>query len=156
MSSPPSTLLSAIAERHAPAELTARAFFPAFGAVLTLAYDGWPPSLADFKAELASSHAALPPERMGSKWPKTTLGALREGSGALSREEFATLTDVCRKASQELLGRVSWKCNAISVTVFTRSSHEALLSRQDMPLRGAGAAGGEATTTSQPLVSVLR
>ena len=57
--------------------LRPQTYFVAWNGVLTLVYDGFPPVLAGIKARL-NAEDALPPENFGSRWPKTTLAALRD------------------------------------------------------------------------------
>eukprot|EP00887_Chlorella_sp_A99_P004960 scaffold4.g4960.t1 len=79
------------------------AFFVSWHGVITLAYRGFPPALVDLKARLAVAHPGLPPERPGSLWPKTSLGALRDGA-ALSREQLAALLRICAEESAASFG----------------------------------------------------
>jgi hypothetical protein len=71
------------------------AFFISWQGVLTLAFDGFPPAILDMKQRIAAQHPALPPESSGSKWPKSSLGCLRDGV-TLTLEQFETLNELCK------------------------------------------------------------
>lgn len=49
----------------------------------------------DLKDALADTCKGLPPENPGSKWPKTTLGALRDGT-RLTPEQLQQLNAICK------------------------------------------------------------
>ena len=76
-------------------ELRPKAFFVAWSGVLTLAWEGFPPAIASLKRRIASAFPALPPEKPGSRWAKTTLGCLREGA-RLTPSELDALVELCR------------------------------------------------------------
>ncbi len=61
----------------------------------TSARSGFPKALIDLKGALVANCAALPPESPGSKWPKTTLGALRDGV-RLTPEQLQQLNAICK------------------------------------------------------------
>ena len=50
----------------------------AWNGVLVLMYQGFQPPFADLKARLNEPSVGLKKEAFGSKWPKTTLGAVQE------------------------------------------------------------------------------
>merc|ERR1711924_126372 len=52
---------------------------------------------------------ALRPEAAGSRWPKVTLGALREGRAPLSLEELTTLSKICLELSSHDLISDKWR-----------------------------------------------
>lgn len=56
---------------------------------------GFPRALLDLKDALAGTCKGLPPENPGSKWPKTTLGALRDGT-RLTPEQLQQLNAICK------------------------------------------------------------
>jgi len=73
--------------------LKPRQFFVAYHGVLTLAFSGFPPSLVLLKDQIAKvifihiaskikhfkqNYPSLRPEYFGSRWPKVTLGALKD------------------------------------------------------------------------------
>ncbi len=71
-----------------------REFFIAWSGVPTLAYRGFSPTLVSIKNELETAMPGLKPENPGSRWPKTTLGALRDGR-TLSLGELRALREIC-------------------------------------------------------------
>jgi hypothetical protein len=56
---------------------------------------GFPKALLDLKDALAATCKGLPSENPGSKWPKTTLGALRDGT-RLTPEQLQQLNAICK------------------------------------------------------------
>ncbi|MEW5302617.1 MAG: hypothetical protein WDW38_008026 [Sanguina aurantia] len=81
-----------------PAVLRPLGFLVSWQGVLALAYTGWPPSLLHLKQQLNSAFASLPKESPGSLWPKTSLGALKEGA-RLTPQQLDTLTSICKDVS---------------------------------------------------------
>lgn len=81
-----------------PTSLRPEAFFVARFGVLTLAYSGWPESLAGLKTVLAAALPSVPAENPGSRWPKTTLAALRDGE-RLSEEDVVQLREATAEAT---------------------------------------------------------
>lgn len=75
-------------------------FFVSWQGVLTLAYRGFPPSLAKLKQQLTAQSRALPPENPGSRWPKTSLGCLKEGR-RLTPEQLRDLQSLCKRFSDD-------------------------------------------------------
>jgi len=84
-------------------------FFLAWGGVLCLVFEGFPPALAALKERLNEASAAsgavahvgarrsLRAENFGSKWPKATLAATADSAGPLSFEALARLRRVCAR-----------------------------------------------------------
>lgn len=70
-------------------------FFVSWQGVVTLAFRGFPPALTGLKAQLGEHYTALPPENPGSRWPKSSLGAVKEGK-RLSPEQLDKLNTICR------------------------------------------------------------
>ena len=60
-----------------------------------IAHRGFPEALLLLKSSLESTHPALPKENSGSKWPKTTLGALRDKQ-RLTPDQLEALNRLCR------------------------------------------------------------
>jgi hypothetical protein len=85
-----------------PCELRASRFFVAWSGVLTLAWEGFPPAVAALKRKIARAFPALPEEKPGSRWAKTTLGCLKDGA-RLTPEALATLAEVCEKHRDALV-----------------------------------------------------
>lgn len=109
-------------------------FFVAWQGVITLAYSGFPPSLAALKKGLAEAHPGLGPENPGSRWPKTSLGALKEGK-RLSLDNLRTLKKLCSAASSHLVGQPI-KVEHLSAVTYECRSLEKLLTEQQLPLSG--------------------
>jgi hypothetical protein len=96
------TRLQYLARHTRPCLLTPKAFFVSWQGVITLAYSGFPPQLTALKSALADAHGdALPKESPGSRWPKTSLGSVRDGK-RLTPEQLAALLSVCREESAAL------------------------------------------------------
>ena len=75
-----------------------------------LVYDGFPPSLVQAKTKIASNNnnndgvmLHLKEENFGSKWPKTTLGAVNDGVDELTLEQFERLRDLCKQYSKRII-----------------------------------------------------
>ena len=77
-------------------------YFVAWQGVLTLAFAGWPPSLEGLKRSLEDeSPELLAPENAGSRWPKVTLGCMRDGA-TLTADQFDVLRAICDEETQAL------------------------------------------------------
>ncbi|PSC69962.1 plastid ribosomal S6 [Micractinium conductrix] len=85
-------------EATAASYLEPEAFFVSWQGVLTLAFRGFTAPLVDLKQRIYAAHPSLPAENPGSKWPKSSLGCLREGQ-RLTPEQLAALTAVCHEES---------------------------------------------------------
>lgn len=77
-----------------------RSYFVAWGGVLTLAFGGVPEQLGELKGALEEALPGLPKENFGSKWPKASLGCLRDGR-TLTRDELGALDRLCTELSKE-------------------------------------------------------
>ena len=85
-------------------QLEPRSFFVAWSGVLVLAYDGFTPPLASVKRTLNESELPLCRESFGSKWPKTTLGAVADDAPPLTAAQLAALKALCLRHSQNFTG----------------------------------------------------
>jgi len=101
-SSAPPPLLDNQLEKTKTCFLTPTALFPSWSGVLCLAYNGFPPALADLKQEISKKHPYLPPENSGSLWPKTSLGCLKDGV-TLTKEQFHTIKRICKEITDKHL-----------------------------------------------------
>ncbi len=63
---------------------------------------GFPPALVRLKQELDKRHGSLPKENPGSKWPKTSLGAVRDKC-RLNPQQLDALLRICRSAASTQL-----------------------------------------------------
>ena len=68
-------------------------FFVARSGVLTLVFDGFSQAILDLKRRIEETFPHLEPEHEGSKWPKVTLGVLRDDE-ALARGDIVRLRDI--------------------------------------------------------------
>ena len=141
--------IAAMCEDCEPCELRPTAFFVAWSGVMTLAWQGFPPVLADMKRRIAETFPALPHEKPGSKWPKTTLGCLKEGA-RLTKDQLRTLTQLCKNLSGDIymdytqLGLSPlattnpWfvPVDSLSVVLFQCRSLERVLSEHEVRFRG--------------------
>ena len=57
---------------------------------------GFPPAITQLKAVLERMHPTLPKENPGSRWPKTSLGALRDRK-RLTPHQLERLLRICRE-----------------------------------------------------------
>jgi len=92
-----------VVSRYGQTSVCAHQFFISWHAVATLAYGGFSRTLLAVKRGLKDAIPGLIPENSGSRWPKTTLGCLREGV-ALSKKQVQLLRRICLKQTEELNG----------------------------------------------------
>lgn len=150
------TRLEYLARQTSACLVTPKAFFVSWQGVLTLAYSGFPPQLAALKAALADAHGdALPKESPGSRWPKTSLGAVRDGR-RLTPEQLSALLRVCREEGQELFGgecasRAAVEVRDLSVLTYECRSLERVVARQRLALLGGGGGGNDGGNGAGPL-----
>ena len=80
--------------------------FVSWNGCIVLVFDGFPPPLVQAKTRIENNSARLhlKEENFGSKWPKTTLGAVLDGADELSPEQFKTLKNICHKYSKKIIG----------------------------------------------------
>lgn len=105
-----SDAVARIARRVPATVLRPEGFFVARYGVLTLAYKGFPEPLLQLKKALAQEIEGIPPENPGSRWPKTTLAALRD-DGDMEPDDIVLL----REATQEGTVCLSRRRPAIAV-----------------------------------------
>jgi len=100
---------------------------------------GFPPALVRLKADLAAHHPALPHENPGSRWPKTSLAALKDGA-RLTPEQLETLNALCAAESSRFAfegDRASIEVGHASIVLFECRSLERALSVRDVAFDGA-------------------
>lgn len=84
---------------------------------------GFSPALAGFKQEVNSKHSELPRENPGSKWPKTSFGAVKDNQ-RLTPENLSALMDLCRQVTSSYVSRtldraaVNKRLTSYPVTLF--------------------------------------
>jgi len=127
-----------------------QAFFVAWNGVMTLAFAGFPAPILRFKRGVTAQFG-LKAEHFGSKWPKTTLGCLRDNGRTLTLDELRKLHGLCVKYGEVLRqakkqashqqplqhsshGYWSFQPSAASIAVYQCRSLERLLVRVDIPL----------------------
>jgi hypothetical protein len=96
--------LSRVVGAHPPTILRPKAFFVSWHGVMTLAHSGFSKSLLNLKTQLEHHFRGIPAENEGSKWPKTTIGALRKGR-SVRLAELRTLRRLCTEHSSRLPGQ---------------------------------------------------
>ena len=128
-----------------PSLLRPSAYFVAWNGVLTLVYSGFPPVLTELKSRLNEPSRGLKKENFGSKWPKTTLGALVDGA-ELSMDELTNLRALCL-ARGPIAMETAVRVEKLSFVRYTQRGLEPVQSRQriDIALGTAGVAGAGAT-----------
>ena len=109
-------------------------FFVAWQGVLTLAYEGFTPPLAYIKQELGNKIKGLRPENPGSRWPKTTLGAVQDGN-RVTPNQLLTLRDICDKYNRRIRAE-PWELavKTLRVVLFQCRSLERRLAVHDIRL----------------------
>jgi len=126
-----------------------KAFVIAWHGVLSLAGEGFTSSLWNIKDKL-NGITRIFPENSGSKWPKCTLGALRNGK-TLSKNEYSILQGISERATKELLAHWSPETmNRLSLVLFTKRSlqEDSHLSRVDITLKSSGVIQSEPVVLS--------
>ena len=114
--------------------LRPQTYFVAWNGVLTLVYAGFPPVLAGIKARL-NEEDGLPPENFGSRWPKTTLAALRDDAPPLSLAELTSLRALCEEHASQLRLRVP--VSSLSFVSYDQRGLESVRERSDVALGSA-------------------
>jgi hypothetical protein len=108
-------------------------FFVAWGGVPTLAYRGFSRVLLDVKARVSAVLPGLKPENPGARWPKTTLGALREGR-TLTHADALALRRVCTALECQVAREEPIPVQSLSLVVFACRSLERRLLTFPIPL----------------------
>ena len=129
-------------------QLEPRSFFVAWSGVLVLAYDGFTPQLASIKRALNDSELPLCRESFGSKWPKTTLGAVADDAPPLTAAQLAALKALCLRHSQNFTG-CTVPVRAASLVSYHWRGLEQLTARDDCVMMDAPAATPESPTDEE-------
>lgn len=90
---------------------------------------GFPPAITQLKGVLERMHPTLPKENPGSKWPKTSLGAVRDGK-RLTPEQLELLLRICRDEGENLQsgGLKPLEVNRAALCIFEcRLAHPVLI-----------------------------
>ena len=111
------------------------AFFVAWNGVIVLVYEGFPPSLEGVKKCIDASLPGLKDENFGSKWPKTTLGAVNDAAGDLTLEDLQRLHGLCKEHSQKMAeAQIQVPIRSLSAVEYVSRGLEHLRSRIDVSL----------------------
>jgi hypothetical protein len=112
-------------------------FFVAWNGVLVLAMDGFPDSALELKQKIQETLGdRLSPENSGSKWPKITMGCLKEDQ-SLTLEEFILLSEICKQASRDVK-EITVDIRTISHVEFLCRSLERIRKRVDFDCNSQG------------------
>ena len=76
--------------------------FVAWNGVLVLVFSGFPEPLVAAKERLGTLLPDLAPEKFGSKWPKTTLGAVVDDAADLTIGELRRLRGICMEYTEKI------------------------------------------------------
>ena len=115
--------------------LRPQTYFVAWNGVLALVYDGFPPVLAGIKARL-NEEDGLPPENFGSRWPKTTLAALRDDAPPLTLAELTRLRALCEDHASQLAS-LRVPVSSLSFVSYDQRGLESVRERSDVALGSA-------------------
>lgn len=128
--------------------------FVAWNGVIVLVFEGFPPAFQKAKDILREHIPLLKDENFGSKWPKTTLGAVNDDAADLSLEDLTNLQSICTKHSSKIAtGKFGIEMRSICAVEYSSRGLERCLSRIATPL--AIHSGLDIDTTSCPDASSL-
>ena len=114
-------------------------FMVAWSGVLALRFAGFPPQLVRLKELIEENFGGLCPEGSGSKFPKSTLAALRAGK-RLDPDQLQRLQQVCDLASARLAAaKLRLQVSALSLVTYENRALERRLGTLTVPLGAAGA-----------------
>ena len=108
-------------------------FFVAWNGVIVFVYDGFPPTFVEAKKSIDASVLDLKRENFGSKWPKTTLGAVNDDAGDLSLDDLKVLKGICEKYSRKI-GNIKVPIRSLSTVEYKSRGLEQLHQRTDISL----------------------
>lgn len=126
------TIVADVIRKAKKTKMQLNQFFISWNGVPTLAYQGYPPSLLNVKKEINDRLPGLREENEGTKWPKTTLGALRDDR-TLSWEEMFRLREICDSCNSKLQG-LSFEIDELSIVLFHCRSLERRISSEIVPM----------------------
>ncbi|CAK0786704.1 hypothetical protein CVIRNUC_009918 [Coccomyxa viridis] len=126
--------LTMLIQRTPSSLLEPLTFFVSWQGVPTLAYRGFPPAITQLKTVLERMHPTLPKENPGSRWPKTSLGALRDRK-RLTPHQLDLLLRICREegALMQAGGLQPLEVNRAALCIFECRSLERLMSWAEVP-----------------------
>ena len=114
-------------------EIKCKQFFLSWSGVMTLAYNGFSNVILDLKEQVNRKFPGLSKEFSGSKWPKTTLGALNEGKN-LDIEDVIKIKEICNNFDPKILNN-KFEIDNLSVVLFYCRSLEKRISTIEIPLK---------------------
>ncbi|MBI4659162.1 MAG: hypothetical protein HY735_09995 [Verrucomicrobia bacterium] len=126
-------ILGSILRTKARTWVRPREFFISWNGVPTLAYRGFSPVLLEIKKEIEQEIPGIKPENPGARWPKTTLGALRDGR-VLSLQEAGILRRICTELRPAVEAETCLEIPQLSVVLFQCRSLERRLLTQSISL----------------------
>lgn len=134
-------MVNTIVSRHGATSVSAGQFFISWNSVATLAYVGFSRTLTAIKRAIEEGIPGLKPENPGSRWPKTTLGCLREGV-ELTENQVHKLRKICVERSSELRSidecDRSMDIRELTCVTFHCRTLERRLASRVIPLEGPG------------------
>ena len=123
------------------------ALFVAWNGVMTLVFSGFPDSLVLAKKRLEMFLPDLATEKFGSKWPKTTLGAVGDGCEGLYLSELGRLREICLEFSQKISAVESMlPVKSLSCVAYECRGLEKLKDRVDVELSDPKKTGDNLST----------
>lgn len=118
------TIIRDIVQTKPGTRIRPREFFIARQGVAALAYQGFSHTLLEIKEEIGELVPGLKPENPGSRWPKTTLGALKDDV-TLTRRDADELRRICTDLQPEIDGEdTAFELDGLSVVLFSCRSLE--------------------------------
>ena len=94
-------IIESVTSKFGKTTISSAQFFVSWNSVVTLAFAGFSQTLLAIKQEIDLQLPDLKPENPGAKWPKATLGCLREDV-ELSEEQVRQLRRICSEHSAKL------------------------------------------------------
>jgi hypothetical protein len=132
-------MIARVVSRYGATSFSASQFFISWNSVATLAYAGFSRTLLAMKRGIEESIPGLKHENPGSKWPKTTLGCLREAV-ELTEQQVRDLRRICLQQSAELQDLVeserSMEVKELLFVTFHCRTLERRLASLVIPLQG--------------------
>lgn len=119
---------------------------------MTLAYKGLPQALEECKCALQDTYASLPAENPGAKWPKTTLGCLRD-TARLTSVQFGQLKQLCEEVQRQLIAVDAVVVDSVDLVVYECRSLERVLGSQQVGLRSPS--NGQPSAPTAEAVAVV-
>ncbi|CAL5222100.1 g4409 [Coccomyxa viridis] len=126
--------LTMLVQRTPTSLLEPLTFFVSWQGVPTLVFRGFPPAITQLKGVFERMHPTLPKENPGSRWPKTSLGALRDAK-RLTPDQLKLLLKICREEGAQLQegGLQPLEIDRAALCIFECRSLERLMSWAEVP-----------------------